>query len=178
MFIEGEIVILLHWGLLNHAAIKKIVKKHDKVTGTPLGADFHNAIYKQPLFNTEPLARLAEKVGLIVEQLMSETERDSEEIKAGKHDGTQFTDRRARITQLALGAWQDLQHNASTPSTVLVTIPIGNNEGGRVSRNSIGASGGGSSDVSSSDDGMLEYMNSRYLRPINSNGDLVSSYSV
>lgn len=171
---------MLHWGLLNQAAIKKIVKKHDKVTGVPLRAEYHTAIYRQPFFKTEPLARLAEKLGLILEQVMNETERvepNSGEVDRGMHAKTQLADRRLRITQLALEAWQDMQHNASTPSTVLISLPSIKNEQD-VSGNTIEGSGGESSDMSSSDDGMTEYLSSRYFRPINSNGDLVSSYSI
>lgn len=38
---HGELVLMLHWSLVNYAAVAKILKKHDKMTGcvSLLGAD-------------------------------------------------------------------------------------------------------------------------------------------
>lgn len=116
-------MILLHWGLLNYAAVSKILKKHDKLTGVPLRAPYLDAVFKQPFFSTEPLAQLAEKVGAIVEQLLAgtgESEATFTESSPSGGEGSNL-DERVRITQIALGTWQELKHNASTPSTVLVT---------------------------------------------------------
>ena len=35
---HGELVLLLHWSLVNYAAVAKILKKHDKMTGSRLRA--------------------------------------------------------------------------------------------------------------------------------------------
>lgn len=35
---HGELVLLLHWSLVNYAAVAKILKKHDKLTGSRLRA--------------------------------------------------------------------------------------------------------------------------------------------
>ena len=37
----GEMVLLLHWSLINHAAVLKILKKHDKRTGGLLKTALH-----------------------------------------------------------------------------------------------------------------------------------------
>jgi SPX domain protein involved in polyphosphate accumulation len=46
--LHGELVLLLHWSLLNFAAVLKIVKKHDKLnTGRNLRAAISRVITNQ-----------------------------------------------------------------------------------------------------------------------------------
>ncbi|GMH34001.1 hypothetical protein BSKO_01835 [Bryopsis sp. KO-2023] len=124
---HGEIVMLLHWGLLNYAAVNKILKKHDKLTGVSLRGPYLDAVYRQPFLCTEPLARLAERVAHIVEQFSGIREQPAqrrqakEPCSASGTDGTPAVDERVRMAQIALGMWEDLRHNASTPSTVLAS---------------------------------------------------------
>lgn len=40
-------MLLLHWSLLNYAAVLKIVKKHDKLTGAALKQAVQGIIMKQ-----------------------------------------------------------------------------------------------------------------------------------
>lgn len=124
---HGEIVLLLHWGLLNYAAVTKILKKHDKQTHLPLRAPYLEAVLKQPFYSTDLLGRLAKRVAAIVEDLVVDSE-DSPKGEAksglfsecGETESTAMRDR-FKMTQMALGTWQELGNNASTPSTVLPT---------------------------------------------------------
>lgn len=127
---HGEIVMLLHWGLLNYAAVNKILKKHDKLTGVSLRGPYLDAVFRQPFLCTEPLARLAERVANIVEQFSGIEEQGARHQHAKEHsnggsegDSNSAVDERVRMAQVALGMWEDLRHNASTPSTVLAGKP-------------------------------------------------------
>ncbi|GMH34100.1 hypothetical protein BSKO_01934 [Bryopsis sp. KO-2023] len=124
---HGEIVLLLHWGLLNYAAVTKILKKHDKQTHLPLRAPYLEAVLKQPFYSTDLLGRLAKRVAAIVEELVVEpdasprSEGKTESFSGcGEAESTTMRDR-FKMTQIALGTWQELGNNASTPSTVLPT---------------------------------------------------------
>ncbi len=44
---HGSCVLLLHWGLLNYAAVAKILKKHDKRTGVLLRAPYLANVLQQ-----------------------------------------------------------------------------------------------------------------------------------
>ena len=46
--LHGEMVLLLHWCMLNSAAVVKILKKHDKHTGLLLRTPFLQRIKHQP----------------------------------------------------------------------------------------------------------------------------------
>lgn len=125
-FSSGEIVLLLHWGLLNYAAVTKILKKHDKQTGVPLRAPYLEAVLKQPFYSTDLLGQLAKRVASIVEQLVGP---DSPSGTTDKPTGgpqqctwsVSAMSEKVRMTQMALGTWQELGNNASTPSTVMPT---------------------------------------------------------
>lgn len=132
----GEIVLLLHWGLLNYAAVTKILKKHDKQTGLPLRAPYLEAVLKQPFYSTDLLGRLAKRVADIVEQLVDPNDQVncSNLTARGDVETDSATVRdKVRMTQLALGTWQELGNNASTPSTVLPTKLI-ESMGGAIAR--------------------------------------------
>lgn len=147
----------------------------------PLRAPYLDAVFKQPFFSTEALAQLAEKVGAIVEQLVAGTG-ENEVAFAGRESnpsGGEETslDQRARITQMALGTWQELKHNASTPSTVLVTqnpqrllSDTNQRPGEKIAEESEA--------VSSVRDDIGEGMRSTHLPPIDSESDLRTSYSI
>ena len=45
-------VLLLHWSLLNYAAVVKILKKHDKRTGLLLRAPYLANVLQQPFSST------------------------------------------------------------------------------------------------------------------------------
>ncbi|GLI68571.1 hypothetical protein VaNZ11_013037 [Volvox africanus] len=58
---HGEMVLLLHWSLLNYAAVVKILKKHDKRTGVLLRAPYLANVLQQPFSSTTILSRLAKR---------------------------------------------------------------------------------------------------------------------
>ncbi|GIL61156.1 hypothetical protein Vafri_15487 [Volvox africanus] len=58
---HGEMVLLLHWSLLNYAAVVKILKKHDKRTGVLLRAPYLANVLQQPFSSTTIMSRLAKR---------------------------------------------------------------------------------------------------------------------
>jgi hypothetical protein len=60
---HGELVLLLHWSLVNYAGVAKILKKHDKLLGTvgrPLHPFLANVL-QQPFTSTEGISRLVKE---------------------------------------------------------------------------------------------------------------------
>ncbi|KAL6760066.1 hypothetical protein V8C86DRAFT_2560066 [Haematococcus lacustris] len=69
---HGELVLLLHWSLLNFAAVVKIVKKHDKLrTGIELRAAVQAVIMHQPFSSTAIMQKLIHQADRLVAQLAS-----------------------------------------------------------------------------------------------------------
>lgn len=56
--LHGEMVLLLHWSLLNFAAVVKILKKHDKHTGIALRGPVLSRVLQQPFYSTESITKL------------------------------------------------------------------------------------------------------------------------
>jgi hypothetical protein len=63
---HGELVLLLHWSLLNYAAVVKILKKHDKRTGVLLRAPYLANVLQQPFSSTTIMSRLAKRAEELV----------------------------------------------------------------------------------------------------------------
>ncbi|EFJ43033.1 hypothetical protein VOLCADRAFT_96781 [Volvox carteri f. nagariensis] len=63
---HGEMVLLLHWSLLNYAAVVKILKKHDKRTGVLLRAPYLANVLQQPFSSTTIMSRLAKRAEELV----------------------------------------------------------------------------------------------------------------
>lgn len=55
---HGEMVLLENYSSLNYTGLVKILKKHDKVTGTVLRLPFIQGVLLQPFFTTELLSKL------------------------------------------------------------------------------------------------------------------------
>lgn len=55
---HGEMVLLLHWSLVNYAGIVKILKKHDKLMGGHAQKAFLQNVLQQPFTSTENISRL------------------------------------------------------------------------------------------------------------------------
>jgi hypothetical protein len=55
---HGEMVLLENYSSLNYTGLVKILKKHDKVTGTVLRLPFIQSVLLQPFFTTELLSKL------------------------------------------------------------------------------------------------------------------------
>ncbi|KAF5841857.1 hypothetical protein DUNSADRAFT_10563 [Dunaliella salina] len=67
---HGSCVMLMHWSLLNYAAVAKILKKHDKRTGLLLRAPCLTNVLQQPFNNTSVMSRLVKRAE---EQLLKVT---------------------------------------------------------------------------------------------------------
>lgn len=55
---HGEMVLLENYSSLNYTDLVKIMKKHDKVTGTLLRLRYIQSVLLQPFFTTELLSKL------------------------------------------------------------------------------------------------------------------------
>lgn len=56
--LHGELVLLLHWSIVNYAGILKILKKHDKLLGGDAQKSFMGSLLLQPFTSTESINRL------------------------------------------------------------------------------------------------------------------------
>lgn len=117
---HGELILLLHWSLLNYAAVVKILKKHDKRTGCLLRAPFLASVLQQPFYSTDGISKLVKAVEDKVELLTQKQEAEAAKDHAMLGQLGQREEKLARRTAMALGMWQELGKNASTPSTVLL----------------------------------------------------------
>lgn len=68
--LHGEMVLLLHWSLLNYAAVMKILKKHDKCTGTDLKKPFQPLVLQQPFSSTSIMSRLVKEAEALIQKLV------------------------------------------------------------------------------------------------------------
>jgi hypothetical protein len=66
---HGELVLLLHWSLVNYAAVAKILKKHDKLTGSRLRAPVLASVLHQPFLSTESISQLVKAAERHVQEL-------------------------------------------------------------------------------------------------------------
>mmetsp|Transcript_37329 Transcript_37329/g.83055 ORF Transcript_37329/g.83055 Transcript_37329/m.83055 type:complete len:323 (+) Transcript_37329:409-1377(+) len=140
---HGEMVLMLHWSLINYSAIVKILKKHDKRTGVLLRAPYLANVLHQPFYSTSVLSRLVKKAEELVQQtgeapragstaeaMPSSTphhghedetsDEDASSLTAAAEEGTQEAVM-AKRAKIALETWASLARTASTPSTVLAT---------------------------------------------------------
>nr|XP_024362273.1 SPX domain-containing protein 1-like [Physcomitrium patens] len=62
---HGEMVLLENYSSLNYTDLVKIMKKHDKVTGTLLRLRYIQSVLLQPFFTTELLSKLV-RVSIVV----------------------------------------------------------------------------------------------------------------
>jgi len=63
---HGSCILLLHWSLLNYAAVAKILKKHDKRTGVLLRAPYLSGVLHQPFNSTSIMSRLVRRAEELV----------------------------------------------------------------------------------------------------------------
>lgn len=66
---HGEMVLLLHWSLINYAGVIKILKKHDKLLGKHAQRAGLNNILRQPFTSTESISRLVREAEANVQSL-------------------------------------------------------------------------------------------------------------
>lgn len=142
---HGEIVLLLHWSLVNYAGVAKILKKHDKLLGGHSQEVLLQSVLTQPFRSTECLTQLARKVEGYVKQLESIAE-PQEQPEAVRNDLEQHQTQQEQQqqqnepidailpetggsadapmlqrTKAALGMLQRLQDDVHTPSTLPLT---------------------------------------------------------
>ncbi|KAL6760322.1 hypothetical protein V8C86DRAFT_2557043 [Haematococcus lacustris] len=68
---HGNCILLLHWSLLNYAAVAKILKKHDKRTGVLLRAPCLANVLQQPFNSTSIMSRLVKQAEELLATAMS-----------------------------------------------------------------------------------------------------------
>ncbi|KAK9281981.1 hypothetical protein L1049_004891 [Liquidambar formosana] len=66
---HGEMVLLLHYCVLNITGLMKIVKKHNKRTGTSIRSSFMPRVLQQPFFATDLLYRLMRECEAMLNRL-------------------------------------------------------------------------------------------------------------
>ena len=72
--LHGELVLLLHWSVMNYAGTLKILKKHDKLLGGHSQQDLLGTILKMPFTSTASVAELASSAETYVKKLGDQTE--------------------------------------------------------------------------------------------------------
>ena len=70
--LHGELVLLLHWSIMNYAGTLKILKKHDKLLGGHTQQDLLGTILRMPFTSTASVARLASDAEGFVQKLGGE----------------------------------------------------------------------------------------------------------
>lgn len=83
---HGEMVLLLHWSLVNYAGVAKILKKHDKLLGTvgrPLHPFLANVL-QQPFTSTEGISRLVKETEAHVQDLSTRSTNAAAAEAAGR----------------------------------------------------------------------------------------------
>lgn len=81
--LHGELVLLLHWSIVNYAGILKILKKHDKLLGGHAQKDLVGSILQQPFTSTDSITKLVSTAEVYVKKLSE----DVGEGGMGKDDG-------------------------------------------------------------------------------------------
>ena len=126
---HGDVVSLLHWGILNYAAIDKILKKHDKwLAGNPIRQCYLESVVHQPFYSMELVERLAKEIEQMIAELnfdataATDTEGGPEDDDEDDCSSDSVSDKDAtslKKMRYAIRTWRDLGDNAHTPSTVL-----------------------------------------------------------
>eukprot|EP00798_Chlamydomonas_sp_ICE-L_P008655 gene8655-34107_t len=108
---HGEVVLLLHWSLLNYAAVVKILKKHDKHSGVLLRAPYLAKLLHQPFQSTTVMSQLVKKA----EELVQDALATSEDGGANKAPSTQEAGEGAHQTSVP-SSRQNLGASTSGPA--------------------------------------------------------------
>ncbi len=99
---HGELVLLEHWTSLNYTALVKILKKHDKRSGSlRLRSPFLVSALQQPFYSTEVLTQLIKKTEARFRQLHELTS-EAEEAERKRSGATASPSRRNAQTPAAL----------------------------------------------------------------------------
>lgn len=128
---HGEMVLLENYSSLNYTGLVKILKKHDKVTGTVLRLPFIQSVLLQPFFTTELLSKLVREcennlhslfpvspLESICSQLEQETSAQSSSADNNNGQGLPFTPGEAvetiyRSTVVALRTMKEIRQSST-----------------------------------------------------------------
>lgn len=113
---HGEMVLLLHWSILNFSAVKKIIKKHDKCARHALKDRVLQSLLNQPFVSTQNLNTLVKLVESQVQEVFELT--SALDTSPCIPSGEASFECKSRQAQTALQIWLELGQNAHTPSTV------------------------------------------------------------
>ena len=134
--LHGELVLLLHWSVMNYAGTLKILKKHDKLLGGHSQQDLLGTILNMPFTSTASVAALASSAETYVKKLSDQTDVNlthSSEASAERANSLrELMDEAERWaeeqdggntvllgkTRAALDMLTQLQSSAHTPSTL------------------------------------------------------------
>jgi hypothetical protein len=141
--LHGELVLLLHWSIMNYAGMLKILKKHDKLLGGHAQKDLLGTILKQPFTSTSGIASMASCAEMYVQRLGGEllAEREQECVSLLKQPGVDLSRANSLVglmdeadkwakekgighgtllekTRAALVMLNELQSSAHSPSTL------------------------------------------------------------
>jgi len=87
---HGELVLLLHWSLVNYAGTIKILKKHDKLLGGHAQSALLSNVLRQPFTSTESISRLVREAeehaqALSTENIAADDRYNNENARAERH---------------------------------------------------------------------------------------------
>jgi SPX domain protein involved in polyphosphate accumulation len=132
--LHGELVLLLHWSIVNYAGILKILEKHDKLLGGHAQKDLVGSILRQPFVSTGGITKLAQSAEVYVKKLGAvhqEQEEEESEDSMRRNDSISLLMNEAiawaeesggnailiEKTKAALDMLKQLQSTAHSPST-------------------------------------------------------------
>lgn len=132
--LHGELVLLLHWSIVNYAGILKILKKHDKLLGGHAQKDLVGSILRQPFVSTGGITKLAQSAEVYVKEVgaaRTEQEVEKADDSMRRNDSISLLMDEAKAwaeetggnailiekTRAALDMLKQLQSTAHSPST-------------------------------------------------------------
>lgn len=132
--LHGELVLLLHWSIVNYAGILKILKKHDKLLGGHAQKDLVGSILRQPFVSTGGITKLAQSAEVYVKKLgavhqQQEVEKSEDSMRRNDSISLLMNEAKAwaeesggnailiEKTRAALDMLKQLQSTAHSPST-------------------------------------------------------------
>lgn len=107
--LHGELVLLLHWSIVNYAGILKILKKHDKLLGGHTQKKLLGSILQQPFTSTESINRLVNTAETCVKQLSTQAKSESVGVDQILEDEDKYKlhEKVLRSSQMALHGDKD-----------------------------------------------------------------------
>jgi len=85
--LHGELVLLLHWSIMNYAGTLKILKKHDKLLGGHSQQGLLGAILSMPFTSTSSITDMASSAEMYVKRLGGKQSPADEECGSARKKG-------------------------------------------------------------------------------------------